>query len=144
MTFQQTKIYCSANILRNLLNLADKLELTPTTLSILEQEMTRLLRYLQLKYPLVDSTQVNKALEGAVQEIDNMGLLAHNYFANTNIVFEWREDANYNDLIMHMLNDILSRIDRPSTYHRGSHFSDFKDFMTNLFQSVEEEDEEGN
>lgn len=71
-----------------------------------------------------------------------MGLLAHNYFANSNIVFEWREDANYNDLIMHMLNDILSRIDRPSNNHRGSHFRDFKDFMTNLFQSIEEEDEE--
>lgn len=45
--------------------------------------MTRLLNYLQLKYPLTESIEVNKTLQGAVQEVDNMGLLAHNYFATS-------------------------------------------------------------
>jgi len=33
----------------------------------MEEEMGRLLKYLQLKYPLTESTEINKALEGAVQ-----------------------------------------------------------------------------
>jgi hypothetical protein len=45
--------------------------------------MGRLLGYLQLKYPLTESTEVNKNLEAVLQEVDNMGLLAHNYFANS-------------------------------------------------------------
>lgn len=68
-----------------------------------------------------------------------MGLLAHNYFANSQIVFEWRESANYNDLIMKMLNDIFSRIDEKSPFERSSNYLDFKKCMTNIFDSIEEE-----
>ncbi len=47
-----------------------------------------------------------------------MNLLAHNYFASSKIVFEWRESGNYNDLIMNMLNDVFSRLDEKSLYDK--------------------------
>ena len=65
-----------------------------------------------------------------------MGLLAHNYFANSQLVFTWRENGNYNDLIMRMLNDVLGKIDQKSPFEKGSNFADFKQFMTILFKSV--------
>ena len=77
-----------------------------------------------------------------VQEVDNSGLLAHNYFATSHIVFEWREGGNYNDLIMKMLNDIFSRIDQKSPLDKGSNYADFKKSMTAIFDSVEEEEME--
>ena len=67
-----------------------------------------------------------------------MGLLAHNYFATSQIVFDWRESGNYNDLIMQMVNDVVLRIDERSLLGRGSNFSDFKKFMTSVFETIEE------
>lgn len=32
MTYEQAKIFCASNILRNIINHSDKLELNPTTL----------------------------------------------------------------------------------------------------------------
>jgi hypothetical protein len=137
MTFEQTKIYCSSNILRNWVVLNDNIQLSPADLEALEDEMSRLLSYLQQKYPLTESTEINKALEDAVQEVDNMGLLAHNYFAHSQLVFEYRESGNYNDLIMKMLNDVFSRLDQKSSFGKGTNFNDFKRSMTELFESVE-------
>jgi hypothetical protein len=83
MSFEQIKIYCSSNILRNMAWINEKIDLRGGDLELLEEEMSRLLGYLQLKYPLTESTEINKALEVGVEEVDNMGLLAHNYFASS-------------------------------------------------------------
>lgn len=72
---------------------------------------TDLLIYLQKKYPLTESQEINKNLENTVQEIDNLGSLSNNYFAISEIMVEYRDDGNYNDLIMKMINDISSKID---------------------------------
>lgn len=90
MTFEQSKVFCSSNILRNLVNLAEKMELTEGLLESMENEMVRLLRYGQLKYPLTESKEGGRVLAGSIQEVDNMGLLAHNYFASGGLVFQWR------------------------------------------------------
>jgi hypothetical protein len=65
-----------------------------------------------------------------------MGLLAHNYFATSQIVFEWRENGNYNDLIMKMLNDVFLRIDQKSPYDKLSNYGDFKKTITSIFESL--------
>jgi hypothetical protein len=47
-----------------------------------------------------------------VHEVDNIESLDNNYFTHTDIVFEYREDGNYNDLIMRMMNDLMGLIDK--------------------------------
>lgn len=70
-----------------------------------------------------------------------MGLLAHNYFATSQLVFEWRESGNYSDLVMKMLNDIFEKIDQRSPYEKMTNYADFKKCMTAIFDSVDEEEE---
>jgi phage I-like protein len=43
--------------------------------------------------------------------VDNSEALPNNYFAYSKIVFEYRENGNYNDLIMLMLNDLMGIVD---------------------------------
>jgi hypothetical protein len=64
------------------------------------------------KYPLTDSTEINKKLEEAVHEVDNSEAISNNYFARSSIVFEYRDSGNYNDLIMRMINDLMQTIDQ--------------------------------
>lgn len=45
------------------------------------------LNYLSAKYPLTDSTEINKKLEAVVKEVDNIESLQNNYFTNSQIVF---------------------------------------------------------
>ena len=52
MTYDQAKIFCASNILRNIIFSSDRADLTAGTLELMEEEMARLLKYLQLKYPL--------------------------------------------------------------------------------------------
>jgi hypothetical protein len=91
------------------------------------------------KYPLTDSTEVNKKLEEVVHEVDNLESLSNNYFANTDIVFEYREDGNYNDLIMRMINDLMKNIDQEKE-NGSTNYLEFDDFMRNIFEKVEDSD----
>ena len=43
--------------------------------------------------------------------MDNIEAISNSYFTYSNIVFEYRESGNYNDLIMMMLNDLMGLID---------------------------------
>jgi hypothetical protein len=67
------------------------------------------------KYPLTDSQEVNKKLEEVVHEIDDIEALKNNYFFNSDIDFEYRENGNYNDLIMRVINDLSKRINSESS-----------------------------
>ena len=44
--------------------------------------------------------------------MDNIESLDNNYFNHTDIVFEYREEGNYNDLIMRMVNDLMNLADK--------------------------------
>ena len=72
---------------------------------------TGVLDYMSKKYPLTDNPEVNKKLEALVNEIDNMDSLTNDFLANSQIVFEYREDGNYNDIIMEMLNELMGLVD---------------------------------
>ena len=81
-------------------------------------------------------------MEKIVQEIDNMGALDNNYFTFSDVVFEYRQSGNYNDLIMRMMNDIVSRIDAKSHLAKGmTNYQDFKNYMTTIFNHIEEEED---
>jgi len=47
-----------------------------------------------------------------VREADNIESLDKNYFTHTDFAFEYREEGNYNDLIMRMINDLMSLVDK--------------------------------
>lgn len=49
-----------------------------------------ILEYLQKKYPLTQSQDVNKALEKQVQQTDHLDLLSNDFLYNSNIMFEYR------------------------------------------------------
>ncbi len=46
-----------------------------------------------------------------MREVDNIEALSNNYFTNSKVIFEYRESGNYNDLIMLMINDLISKVD---------------------------------
>mgnify|MGYP006910362897 CR=1 FL=1 len=59
-------------------------------------------------YPLTDNNEVNKKLQEMIHEVDNIEALPNNYLASaTNVVFEYRDDGNYNDLIMRLINELV-------------------------------------
>ena len=113
MSFEQAKIYCSENILRNIVILAQRSGLSAKEIQIIDTHIkTNVIDYLDAKYPLTESTEINKKLEEIVREVDNIESLDNNYFTHSDIVFEYREEGNYNDLIMRMINDLMSLVDR--------------------------------
>ena len=67
-----------------------------------------MLHYIGKKYPLTYSTEVNKKLEELVYEVDNIEALSNNYLISSKVVFEYRDDGNYNDLIMRFINEVKS------------------------------------
>lgn len=67
--------------------------------------------YMQRKYPLTESSDVNKAIDQCVRPIDNRQALNNDILQKTGIVFSWRKNGDYNDLIMRLLNWIMQEID---------------------------------
>lgn len=46
-----------------------------------------------------------------MREVDNIEAYNNNYANNLGVDFTYREDGNYNDLIMRFINEITSLID---------------------------------
>jgi hypothetical protein len=91
MTFEQTKIFCSMNILYNLVKLNKSHEITSEVIEELDRHLKEeVLVHLQKKYPLTEEQAVNKSLESIVQETDNLSGLSNNYFAWSDVLFEYR------------------------------------------------------
>ena len=78
-----------------------------------------MLPYLGERYPLTDSTEVNKKLSSMVDEIDNIENLENNYFSQSKIILEYRKDGNYYDLIMRVVNDLLNRLEGTGAGNSG-------------------------
>jgi hypothetical protein len=63
MSFEQAKIYCSENIFKNIVRLSQKYRLSDLELKLIDNHIKDgVLKYLAAKYPLTDSTLVNKKL----------------------------------------------------------------------------------
>jgi hypothetical protein len=97
------------------------------------------------KYPLTGETDVNKALENVVEEINSFDELENDFIYITKVKFAYRKSGNYNDLIMTALNKVLMATDESSNKftETGSKYylSNYKDFeltMSAIFQKVED------
>jgi hypothetical protein len=77
-------------------------------MSILNEHLSsKLLDYLQRKYPLTLSTDVNKALEKELHSTNNFDLLSNDFLYTNGIIFTYRKSGNYNDMIMRVINKSL-------------------------------------
>ena len=120
MTFEQVKVFGSESILRNILKLTERFKLTSAELEIINNHIgEKILDYLQKKYPLTQSNDVNKALEKEVKESDNLDLLENDFLYENDIIFKYRDDGNYNDMIMKVLNKAMEQIDATSLYFQS-------------------------
>ena len=59
---------------------------------------------------------MSKALEKELHQINNLDILANDFLYNNGIIFTYREDGNYNDMIMRVLNKIIEVVDSVSKY----------------------------
>lgn len=63
MTFSQTKIFCSENILKNIVNFSSSYLLNKDEIEMMDKHIAgEVVEYLEAKYPKTDSITVNKKL----------------------------------------------------------------------------------
>lgn len=106
------KAFASESLLRNIVILADKYSITPEVIKFIDETMNnKILPFLKAKYPLAVEKEVNKALQGRVKSIDNSEIVANDYLFTSDIYFEYRESGRYDDIIMNLLNELMTRID---------------------------------
>jgi hypothetical protein len=73
MSFEQAKIYCSENILKNIVKLSQKVTLTKQHFEVIDAHLkTKVIDSLFLKYPINDEVKVNKRLDEKIREVDNI------------------------------------------------------------------------
>ena len=68
---------------------------------------------MEKKYPLTAGTDVNKALEKQLQRTNNLDDLANDFLYSNKIIFKYRENGNYNDIIMTAINKLMQVVDSP-------------------------------
>lgn len=94
----------------------------------------KIMPYLALKYPLSSTFNANKSLSRIVKEINNIEVLSNDFFYNSNIPLEYRESGNYNDIIMQVLNELISLADSTKGgQEQVTVFKDFDNYITDLF-----------
>jgi hypothetical protein len=62
------------------------------------------------KYPMTLSQEVNRNLNNSIREFDDTDNIAHNYLYKSNVIFKYRENGEYNDLIMRTINEAINCI----------------------------------
>jgi len=70
----------------------------------------KVLEYLVNKYPVTVAPDINRNFTSSIQEIDNSDQMMNDYLYNTDIVFKFRDNGEYNDLIMRSINEVIRRI----------------------------------
>lgn len=86
MNFEQAKIFCSENIIKNLVVLNERHHLNNREFQQLDSYIQhKILHYIRKKYPQKQSTEVNKKLEELVDEVDNIEALSNNYIVSSDV-----------------------------------------------------------
>lgn len=76
MSYDQTKIYCSENIICNIIRLNESLHLNSDQIKMIDSHIEDgVTPYLLTKFPMTETVVVNKALESEIKEIDNIEAL---------------------------------------------------------------------
>ena len=76
LSYEQARIFCAETILTNIVKLTERMKLTPVQIKTLDEYIqNKILPYMIKKYPLTGETDVNKALEKAVEEVNSFNEL---------------------------------------------------------------------
>ena len=90
------------------------------------------------KYPITQSQEVNRNVNNSIREIDNTDQPLNDYLFNSAINFKFRENGDYNDLIMRLINELLKKIE----FKVGNKtiYQKFEEKMERMFDCVLDED----
>jgi len=92
------------------------------------------------KYPMTETVVINKKIESVIKEIDNMEALENDafHYSENSFDFEYRENGNYNDLIMKLMNHMMCKVDSLEDHNSKKMrvFSHFYETMQNIFENV--------
>lgn len=109
MTYEQTKIFCSQEILKNIYSLSKEWKLTQSQMELINEHIEeKIVPYMQKKYPLTESIEINKTVDSKIKKIDQRYAIENDFLKKSGIVFTFRESGNYNDLIMRFLNFLIT------------------------------------
>ncbi len=82
---------------------------------------------------MTNEKEVNKNLQAEIKSFDNSEVLENDYLFSSDVVFEYRDSGRYDDLIMRLLNEIMTRCDEKNDV-KGSNFEQFEKIMTEIFE----------
>lgn len=137
LSYEQTKVCCSEGILRNIVLLVEKHRLPKEQIKIINHHIEQnIVKYLKRKYPMTESNDINKALDEAVKPIDKTEALENDLLQKCDVVFSYREDGNYNDLIMEFLNWLMTDIDEKEPKSHKTVYEGFYNNISNIFENV--------
>ena len=92
--------------------------------------------YLKRKYPMTESSDVNKALDDSVKPIDNTESLENDLLQKSDVVFTFRESGNYNDLIMRLINWMMVSVDSKEQDSKKTVYEEFYNTISGVFNNV--------
>lgn len=85
---------------------------------------------------MTESSDVNKALDESVKPIDKTEALQNDLLQKSDVVFTYRQDGNYNDLIMQFLNWLTTEIDSKDPGSSKTVYQEFFHSISSLFENV--------
>lgn len=136
---QQTKIYCSENFLRNIIELTKdhKNVLNSDDFLTINHSLKKSLKYSSCKYPLSDNTtEINKKLVRTISKINNLDINTNNLILNSGLSFDFDHTGNYNEEIMKFIN-YITQITEVKDETGKTRYQRFEDFCEKLFMKVE-------
>ena len=113
LSYEEVKIYCSENLLLNLLlffeNISEKVNDQEIyhTMSHTNKIITDCLGYLLSKYPQMREAKPNKKLREAISSLNNMENDENDMVLRSNIEFKVKESEDYTSEIMEFLNYLV-------------------------------------
>ena len=112
LSYEQAKVCCSEGILRNIVLLVQKYQLNKDHISEINSHIeVNVVPYLKRKYPMTESSDVNKSLDESVKAVDKTDALENDLLFKSNVIFTYSEKGNYNKKIMEFINWLMESID---------------------------------
>ena len=119
LSFEEIKVLFTENIIFNFIEFLKEMKKT------LNKKSVSVLEYLCRQYPQTKLEAPNLALRSALPQIENEGRIKFDLVYQSGIHFVLREDGDYTDLIMRMINFMIEKTSDES--------EDFSKFMRGVF-----------
>jgi hypothetical protein len=139
LSYEQAKVSCSEGILRNVVLLVHRYQLNKEHIKMINDHIERnCVPYLKRKYPMTESSDVNKSLDDSVKPTDKTDALENDLLFKSGVVFTYREDGNYNRDIMDFLNWLMKEIDSKSdtSFSGKTVYEEFYNYISSIFENV--------